>query len=35
MLQALVLTLVLLASVLAGESITFTVWRWLGRRRRV
>jgi hypothetical protein len=34
MLQALVLTVALLASVLAGESVTFAVRRWMRRRGR-
>ncbi len=35
MLQALVLTLALLVSVLAGQSVTYVVQRWMRRRDRV
>jgi hypothetical protein len=34
MLQALALTLALLAAVLAGQSVTFAVQRWMRRRHR-
>jgi hypothetical protein len=35
MLQAFVLTVALLVSVLAGQSVTYAVQRWMRRRDRV